>query len=94
MIRDAALAAAARGQAIEPPQAQGREQHALVGDAGLEHVVERADAVARHDQHPLGSSVGRKVGRHVEIAYLARVDVAPAGQGEGGGHPPIIPRPG
>ncbi len=34
----------------------------------------------------------RQVRGHVEVAHLARVDVAPAGQGEGRGHPPIIPR--
>ena len=59
-----------RSQPVEPPQAERREQHALVGDAGLEHVVERADPVARDDEHPLGAA-RRAAGRR------ARRDRAP-----------------
>ena len=97
MVRDAAPAVGA-GELVEPPQTERGQQHALAGDPRLEHVIERAHAVARDHQHPLDAAIcpqgGRNVGRHVEVAHLAGIDVAPAGQGEGGGHPPIIPRDG
>ena len=55
MVRDASPVVGAR-KLVEPPQAEGRQQLALAGDAGGEHVVERADPVARDDQHALGEA--------------------------------------
>ena len=73
------------GELVEPPQAEGGEQLALAGDARREHVVERAHAVARDDEHALGARRRSGVlGGHVQVAHLARVDVPPAGQFEGG----------
>ena len=88
MVRDAAAAVAA-GQAVEPPQTEGRQQLALAGDARAQDMVERADAVARDHEHAVGAGRG-VVGGNVEVADLARIDVPPAGKVEKFGHLAII----
>ena len=65
---------------VEPPEAESGEQFALARNAGLENVVERADAVAGDHEHACG---GREVGRgirNIEVAHLARVGVTPSRQ--------------
>jgi hypothetical protein len=62
----------AHAEPAEPPQAQLGEQRALLGDAGLQHVVEGADSVRGDHEHAVGHG-----GRGVEVADLARVDMRP-----------------
>ena len=42
---------------VEPEQRQGREDAALVGDAGRQHPVEGADAVGGDDDEPVAEVV-------------------------------------
>src|SRR5690606_35813653 len=69
------LAAVGTAELVEPPQAQLRQERTLAGDAGGEHVVERAHPVGRHNEHP----VIRPVLGSVQIAHLPGVHVRPAG---------------
>ena len=65
------------GELLEPPQRRPGEDLALVGDRRLEHEVEDRQPVAR-DHQQLADV--RALGQLVEVAHLARVDVAGAGQ--------------
>src|SRR5699024_3047774 len=73
------------GELFEPPRAQGGEDFALVRDRGGQDVVVGADPVRGDDEDSIRSVLGR-----VQIADLAGVHVAPAGQLCS--HSPSVPR--
>src|SRR5690606_4785995 len=67
-----------------PPAADARKHLTLAGDRRLEHVVERAHAIARDHEDAVGVGPTRGVAdRRIQVAHLARVGVRPPGQVEG-----------
>ena len=69
-------------QLVEPPEAQLREDASLVRDFAGQHMVKGADAVAGHHQYAVLPNALQDgfVGGLIEVAYLAGVDVGPAGK--------------
>lgn len=82
------------GEAVKPPQAQGREELTLAGDARFEYVIEGADPVAGDHKNSRGvREVGRSIrcrscrscrDGNIQVADLARIGVVPSGERAGG----------